>query len=129
MWSLIGSRGTTWFIMDFSKGFSAILSLHLKHLLLLFHHDLGVWRTASLMFSSLLSLTAAAHFSSFLTYVNTEAPPAVLMGLCLASMGHVLEPVGAVFVQHSGSSWCPLTSHRSFLQPSYTSPSQQNLAI
>lgn len=60
------------------------------------------------VFPTSLSLTAAAHFLSFLAYFNTEAPPALLMGLCLASTG-VLEPAGAGFVQHRGSSWCVLT--------------------
>lgn len=58
----------------------------------------------------LTSLSQLLHiFLSFLTNVNTEAPPALLRGLCLASMGHVLEPAGAGFVQHRGSSWCLLT--------------------
>ncbi|KAJ7422567.1 hypothetical protein BTVI_13673 [Pitangus sulphuratus] len=44
----------------------------------------------------------------YIRYILTEVPPPLMTGLVLVSDGSILEPSGAGFVQHSGSSWCLL---------------------
>lgn len=69
-----------------------------------FFFDLGVCMAVSLIFFSLLSLTAVAQWLlHFLKYVITNVLPMSLMSSALASSGPDLGPDGISSVQHGGA--------------------------